>query len=164
MVNLKERLGKRIINNSVSLSLLIFLFEVIVKINTKNNLLDWSLVRILISSMIFGTILGTISSLFSNKGSKIFNTVISIIYGIYIWSEINLFTYMGFFMGIGNAEQGTKITDYIKDFIMASKWQSYLVLVPLVLYLLYIWIFKRMLRVHKLNKTVYFKFKIELYI
>lgn len=158
---MKERLGKRIINNSVGLSLLIFLFEVIVKINTKNNLLDWSLVRILISSMIFGTILGTISSLFSNKGSKIFNTVVSVIYGIYIWSEINLFTYMGFFMGIGNAEQGTKITDYIKDFIMASKWQSYLVLVPLILYLLYIWIFKRMFRVHKLNKTVYFKFKIE---
>lgn len=158
---MKERLGKRILNNSVGLSLLIFLLEIIVKINTKNNLLDWSLVRILISSMLIGTLIGIISSLFNNKGSKIFNTIVAVAYTIYVWVEINLFTYMGFFMGIGNAEQGTKITDYIKDYIMASKWQSYLVLVPLVLYLLYIWLFKRLIRTHKLNKTVYFVFKNE---
>lgn len=158
---MKERLGKRILNNSVGLSLLIFLLEIIVKINTKNNLLDWSLVRILISSMLIGTLIGIISSLFNNKGSKIFNTIVAVAYTIYVWVEINLFTYMGFFMGIGNAEQGTKITDYIKDYIMASKWQSYLVLVPLILYLLYIWLFKRLIRTHKLNKTVCFVFKNE---
>ena len=80
---------------------------------------------------------------------------------IYAWVEINLFTYMGFFMGVGNAEQGTKITDYIKDFIGASTFKSYLVIVPFIILMLFVWWLFKVYRMKKLEKTVYFIFKRE---
>lgn len=159
---MNEKLGKRILNNTIILTLFIFCLELIVKINVNpGTIISWSTLRILISSGALGLILGIITTLFNKTGRKIFISIISILLTIYVWVEINLNNYMGFFMGIGNAEQGTKITDYIKDFIAASELISYLVIIPLIILLLYIWYLQKKIKVKKLNKTIYFKFKIE---
>lgn len=159
---MNEKLGKHILNNTIIFTLFIFSLELIVKINVNHStIISWSTIRILISSWAFGLILSLIMTLFNKTGKKIVTTVIAILLTIYFWVEINLNNYMGFFMGIGNAEQGTKITDYIKDFIAASEIISYLVIIPLIILLIYIWYLQKKLKIRKLNKTIYFKFKIE---
>lgn len=158
---MKEKLGKRIFKNSCLFFLLIYSFELLVKLNVGNKFFDWSTVRIAISSIIISIILGIIVSLFKDKISKIISTVFATLLMVYTWAEINLYTYMGFFMGIGNAEQGTKITNYIKDYIGASKFISYLVIIPFILFIIYIWWIKKVLKRRKLEKTVFFKFEKE---
>ena len=156
---MKRKLGKQIFNNSIIYSLYIFLLEIVVKINTENNILDWSSLRIFISSVILGTILGFIMSFINGRANKIVGTIITFFFSIYTWIEINLYNYLGFFMGTGNAEQGTKIVDYISDYIAAAKTISFLVLVPFVLYLIYIWFLDSFLKRKKLEKTRVFVFK-----
>ena len=140
MVNLKRRLGKQIFKNAIIYTLFIFLLELVVKINTENNIIDWSSLRILISSMIIGTFIGLFITIFKGRTAKIIGTIITFLLSGYTWVEINLYNYLGFFMGVGNAEQGTKITDYIKDYIGSAKWISLLVLVPFILYVVYIYL------------------------
>ena len=135
----KEKLGKQIFKNSVGFLTLIFFMEIILRINLSYKILDWDIFRIFISSCGFGIVLGLISSLFKKTGSKVFKTIISVALTLYAWIEVNLYNYLGFFMGTGNAEQGTKVVDYIKEYIEAANWKSYLLLIPLVLYLSYIW-------------------------
>lgn len=140
---MKEKFGKQIFKNSLLMTVFIFALEILVKINTNNNIIDVSIIRILISTIFIGSLFGLLLSSFKNNVRRIIATVISVGLTIYAWVEINLFTYMGFFMGIGNAEQGTKIVDYIKDYIAAAKIISYAVLIPLFLYLIYIWYIDR---------------------
>ena len=64
-------------------------------------------------------------------------------------------------MSVGNAEQGTKITDYVKEFFAAAKWTSYLVIVPFVILMFLVWYLFKKIRIYKLNKTVRFIFKKE---
>ncbi len=156
---MKRRLGKQIFKNAVIYSLYIFLLEIVVKINTDNNILDWSTLRILISSSVIGIILGLFMSLFKCKTAKILGTILTLLLSIYTWAEINLYNYLGFFMGIGNAEQGTKIIDYIKDYIQSAKLISLLVLVPFVIYIVYIWFLDSYLTRKKLDRTSVFVFK-----
>lgn len=157
----KEKLGKQIFKNSVGFLTLIFFMEIILRINLSYKILDWDIFRIFISSCGFGIVLGLISSLFKKTGSKVFKTIISVALTLYAWIEVNLYNYLGFFMGTGNAEQGTKVVDYIKEYIEAANWKSYLLLIPLVLYLSYIWFLDKKIKEYKLNKTTYFEFKIE---
>lgn len=156
---MKRRLGKQIFKNSIIYSIYLFLLEIVVKINTGNSILDWSTLRILISSIIIGIVLGLIMSLFKGKANKIIGTIITFLLSVYTWAEINLFNYLGFFMGIGNAEQGTKIVDYIKDYIQSAKLISLLVLVPFIMYVIYIWWLDGYLNRRKLDKTTVFIFK-----
>lgn len=155
---MKKKLGRQIFKNTCIYTLYLFLLEIIVKINTNNGILDWSSLRILLSSLILGLIIGIIMTLFKGKTKKIIGTIISFGLCVYTWIEINLFTYMGFFMGIGNAEQGTKIVDYIKDYIAASKFISFLVLVPFIIYAIYTWWLDDFLKKRKLEKTSVFVF------
>lgn len=156
---MKRRLGKQIFKNATIYSLYIFLLEVVVKINTDNSIIDWSTLRIFVSSVIIGILLGLFMSLFKGKASKIIGTIITLLLSIYTWAEINLFNYLGFFMGVGNAEQGTKIVDYIKDYIQSAKTISLLVLVPFVFYIIYIWFLDSFLTRKKLDRTTVFVFK-----
>ncbi len=155
----KEKLERRIFKNCVSFGFLIFLNEIIIRICTNNIIIDWNTLRILISSIIYGIIITLISLIFK-KDNKIYKTIVASFLAIYSWIEINLYEYLGFFMGIGNAEQGTKVIDYIKEYIAAAKWQSYLLFVILIIYLIYIWIIEKIIKRKKLNKTTYFKFTI----
>lgn len=158
---MKDKLGKQILKNSILYCIYVFLLEMIVRLNTSSHFFDAAVIRIMLSSIIIGLVCGLITSLFNYKAKKIVITVISAMMMIYTWVEINLFTYMGFFMGVGNAEQGTKITDYIKDFIGASTFRSYLVVIPFIILMLFVWWLFKVFRMKKLEKTVYFIFKRE---
>lgn len=158
---MKETFGKRIFKNSSLFFIFIYSVELIVRLNVGNPIISWATLRIAVSSLIISIILGLIVSMFNNRWRNILTTCFSFFIMVYSWAEINLYTYMGFFMGIGNAEQGTKITSYFKDYLGASRFISYLVIIPFVLLCVYIWWLQKKLRMRKLNKTIFFTFKKE---
>lgn len=158
---MKDRLGKQIFKNIILYFLLIIIIEILVRINIHIDILNYALIRIVISSLILSSVLALLTSFFSNKVNKVLRIVISFLLALYAWVQINLFNYLGFFMGIGNAEQGTKIVDYIKDFIQSSKIQSYFVFVPFILITIYEIFLSKRVKEYKLSKTYVFNFKIE---
>ena len=145
--------------NLFVLGTFLFFIELTIRFNTGCSFFDWSTLRIFISSYILSSLYSLFIMNFKNRTVKILNTIISFLLTVYAWVEVNLFSYIGFFMGVGNAEQGTKIVDYIKDFIVAAKWQSYLFIIPFVLYLIYIWYIEKKINEYLLNKTAVFKFE-----
>lgn len=161
VILVKDKLGKRIFKNATLMSLYIFTLEMIVRLNTSSHFFSVSLIRIFISSVIFGTLISLIISSFSYRGKNIVTSIIAFLLMIYSWIEINLYSYMGFFMGVGNAEQGTKITDYVKDFVGAAPLKSYLVIIPFIILLVLVWYLFKTYRLKKLEKTIYFIFKRE---
>lgn len=161
VILVKDKLGKRIFKNATLMSLYIFTLEMIVRLNTSSHFFSVSLIRIFISSVIFGTLISLIISSFSYRGKNIVTSIIAFLLMIYAWIEINLYSYMGFFMGVGNAEQGTKITDYVKDFVGAAPLKSYLVIIPFIILLVLVWYLFKTYRLKKLEKTIYFIFKRE---
>jgi len=156
---MKRKLGKQIFKDTSIFCIYIFLLEMIVKINTHNSIIDWSTLRILIGSLTIGLLLGLFINLFNGRTKKIISTIIALILAVYAFAEINMYSYVGFFMGIGNAEQGTKIIDYVKDVAAVSSWQSYLIFIPLILLIVYIWWLEKFINRKKLEKTTIFVFK-----
>ena len=143
---MKEILGKRIFKNSVIFFIYIYLTELIIRYNVQSKLFNWASFRIFLSSLVFALII----SLIISSGNKLFRnitaTIISLGIAIYSWSQVNLYFYLGFFMGTGNAEQGTKVTDYIKEYISASKWSTYLGFVLFLILMIYYWYIERKLK------------------
>lgn len=158
---MKDKLGKQIFKNTYIFFLYIFSIEFIVRFNTLSNLFEWPIIRIIISSLILSLIIGMLISLKKSLIKNIIATIISTGIMVYAWVEVNLFFYLGFFMGVGNAEQGTKVMDYIKEYVESAKLTTYLVLIPFILLMAYYWILEKKIRLNKLNKTIYFKFYIE---
>lgn len=154
---LKQRLGKQIFKNSLILSTYIFSVELIIRYILKLPV-NYSVLRILISSLILGIFF---SLLINNKFKKTIITLITTIILIYTWFETNLYFYLGFFMGSENTEQGMKVIDYFKEFFTSVKPNTFLLLIPYIIVLLYYFYLERKLKEKKLEKTIYFTFEIE---
>ncbi len=158
---MKEQLGKRIFKNTALFFLYIYLTEMIVRSHVGSDFFNWANLRIILSSLILSIII----SLIISSGNKLFRnisaTIISLMIIVYAWIEVNLYFYLGFFMGMGNAEQGTKVTDYIKEYIEAANISTYLVILLFIGLCLYYFYIEKKLKEKKLEKTVMFNFKIE---
>ena len=158
---MKEKLGKRIFKNSLVFFVFIFAIEIIIKFNIESPFWDWSTFRIALGTVMLSVIIGMIVARDNKWWRNISATLIALFILIYSWVEVNLFHYLGFFMGAGNAEQGTKVMDYLPDMVKSSKWETYLTIIPFVLIVLYYWWFSKLIRQKKLQKTIYFNFKLE---
>jgi len=95
------------------------------------------ILRVGISTLILALIVSLISSYFNKTISKIIKLVISFIVLFYTFVEVGMYNFIGFYMGIGNGEQGTKITSYIADFFRSLRPTYYVILIPFVLLLIY---------------------------
>ncbi len=138
---MKEILEKQTFKNIFSFFFLIFTNEIIIRYILNLKIISWELLRITVSSLIFSIIF----SYFLNfkKFKNIIFTIITTVIVFYFWFEVNLYFYLGFFMGSGNAEQGLKVIDYFKEFLSAVKPITFLVLLPYIIILIYNYCFNK---------------------
>lgn len=154
---MKEKLSKRVAKNTGLLLFLLLTIELIARLNMKLSLLNWSAFRIVISSIIISLTLGLLLAFCQKKLVKnILMTILSFGLTAYVWIEVNLYHYLGFYMGVGNAEQGARTVDYIIDYLKAVHLNTYLMFLPFILIMLFIWWFEKKLRIKFLNKTIFF--------
>ena len=157
--------------NRIKLSLLvetlyIFITELIFKYLVGNLFLDWTLVRIFITSFLLSGFFNLITANLKDRIRVIILIIINFIITLYAWLQIGFLEYLGNFLSIGNAGQGTKITDLITDFLKAYRPIVYIIYLPFVLILIY-YIFEEKItkngyyrKLDFKNKNTYFKIAI----
>ena len=132
-------LTNKIFFNSVCLTLFIFIIEMLLRVITGSPFNDFAVVRILISSIIIGTGFTWLVHFLKRVIQRVLTAIIMAVIGIYAFVEFILYDMIGFFMGTGNADQGTKVTEYIKDIISTMSFTRIcLLLVTIILVVTYI--------------------------
>ncbi len=133
----------------------IFLIEIIVKLILGTFAFDWTLLRIALSSLVLSfviTLFTTNLPLKLRRGLLIIVDFLAIFYG---WLQLGFWNFMGTFMSLGNAEQGTKVTDYIFEFLKAYPLYYHLIWILFILVILYI-VFEREITKDGFEKKVRF--------
>ena len=108
-----KKIKKYVFVNIIVLFLFLILNELIVRVFVGNSFLDYSVIRIIFGSFIISILFNLIVSFIkSKKINKIINIIFALIMSILSFVELGLYNYLGFFMGVGNSEQGTKVLSY----------------------------------------------------
>lgn len=142
---IKKFFKNRVVLNTIILTVFTFLTEMIVRIFTGAPFLDFAVIRIFLSSLIISLIVADLGHFLPKLGQRIVNIIYILIIGILEFAEFGLSSYIGFFMGIGNAEQGTKISEFIRDFFSSYKLVHWTILIPMVLFIVYYIVFDKKL-------------------
>ncbi len=134
---IKKFFKNRVVLSTMILSAFTYITEMIVRIFTGAPFNDFAVVRILLSSIIISLFVSFIGHFLPKLGQRILNIIYILFVGIYNFAEFGLSSYIGFFMGIGNADQGTKVGEFIRDFFSSYKIIHYTILIPLIIFLIY---------------------------
>jgi hypothetical protein len=119
---MKVHLNKNILVNFFINFISIFLIETIFKLVNKFSLLDWSILRILLSSLILSFIISNIEYFINKKIIKYINYVLIFIVTIYASTQTGFNKYIGVYMSLGTSSQFGAVTDYIGEFVLSFKW------------------------------------------
>ena len=136
----------------------IFILEILFKIIFGSFSIDWSILRIILSSIILSLIITLITFKMSSIPRKIVLIAFNFFLAFYAWLQMGFIDFLGAFMSVGNAEQGTKITEFIFDFLLAYKFKSHLLYIPFIASVIYYIFEKKLLkknydkRIEKVNK------------
>lgn len=134
---IKKFFHNRVVLNTLILFLFTLSVELLVRYHTHAPFSDWGTLRITISSLLIATSWSYITHFFPKLIARILNIIYVLFVGIYCFAQFGLYNFLGFFMGIGNTEQGTKVVSYIVDFINALSPVHYTILIPTIITLLY---------------------------
>jgi len=148
---MKVHFNKNILLNFLINFVSIFLIEIIFKLVNKFSLLDWSIIRILISSIIISYIVSSVEYFINKKIIKYINLCLILIFTIYAIVQTGFNKYIGVYMSLGTSSQFGAVTDYIGEFVLSFKWYYYLIIIPFIILVVYYIFF---------NKKVFNKFKI----
>lgn len=150
---IKEFLFSKLVRNIIILFIYFFSVEMLVRAVTFLTP-GYGILRVAISSMILAILISLITSYFNKTISKIIKLIFAFIIFFYTFVEVGMYNFIGFYMGIGNGEQGTKITSYIADFFRSLRPTYYLLLIPFILLLIYyIFIDKKLLKFEEKKKS-----------
>ena len=130
--------------------------ELIVKKLLGTSPIDLSIFRIIFGSMIISYILVLLTN--NLKKRKFFLIVINLFISFYAWLQLGFMNYLGNFMSIGNAGQGTKVLNFISDFLNSYDKKVYLIYVPFIIFVLYL-IKERNITRSGFNKKINFNSK-----
>ncbi len=114
-------------------TLYIFAVEIILKLLVGNFDFDYTLLRIFLSSAAFGVVLTVLTNNLPNKLRRVILIFFNVLVVFYAWLQIGFLNFMGVFMSVGNAEQGTKAIEYVLDFLSSYAPWVYTIFIPFVL-------------------------------
>ena len=122
-----------------ALTLNIFIIEMYLRFLTDGSFNDFGVVRIFISSLIIGMSISWILHFFKRIIVRIINAILIGVIGIYAFVELLLYNLIGFYMGIGNADQGTKVGEFVESTLKTMNLlHASLLIVTIILVLVYI--------------------------
>jgi len=126
------------IKNFLTLFILLFLSEILFRIISNYNILDWATLRILISTFIISFIFSFIESFIKHDFiNKIINFILVAFSSIYSFLQLGFYNFIGVYMSFRTSSQLGAVTSYVKEFIDSFKAINYLELLPLLLIIVY---------------------------
>ena len=165
---MRRYINKNILLNTGVNFIFLILVEIVFKLTNYFSLLDWSSLRIIISSFLLSFFISCLEYFISKKLHKFINILFIFIVSIYALLETAFNNYIGVYMSLGTSSQLGAVIDYIREFILSFKWFYYFNLIPFILIILYyIFIDKRVInkfdiskeknKYKKLNKKLFIK-------
>lgn len=151
---MKKYINKNILLNTIINFIFLILIEIIFKIVNFYNLIDYSSIRILISSFLLSFIIGNLEYFINKKLHKYINIVLIFISSIYALAETGFNNFIGVYMSLGTSSQLGAVIDYIREFILSFKWYYYFLLLPSILMVLYyIFINKKIINKYNISMS-----------
>ncbi len=120
----------------------IFLVEVLVKALLGNFAFDYTLLRIFFSTSLISFVISVITTNLPLKLRRALLIIFNFFVVFYAWLQLGFMNFLGAFISLGNAEQGTKVVDYISEFLYSFTPILHLIYIPFILSILYI-VFER---------------------
>ncbi len=114
-------------------TLYIFLVDILAKLILDNLVFDASILRIFLSSCILSLVITLVTTNLPQKLRLVILITFNFIVTFYAWLQVGFLNFLGAFMSLGNAEQGTKITDYIIDFLLSYSPLVHTIFIPFIL-------------------------------
>jgi len=149
---IKNHINKTLIFNFLFNFILLFLVEIIFKIVNYFKIIDWSSLRIIISTIIISLIISIIEYFIPRKIHKYINCIVVFVASLYALAQSGFNNYIGVYMSLGTSSQFGAVVDYIREFIFSFKWYYYFIITPFIISLIYYILFAK-----KINK----KFKLD---
>ena len=151
---MKKYINKNILLNTIINFIFLILIEIIFKIVNFYNLIDYSSIRILISSFLLSFIIGNLEYFINKKLHKYINIILIFISSIYALAETGFNNFIGVYMSLGTSSQLGAVMDYIREFILSFKWYYYFLLLPSILMVLYyIFINKKIINKYNISMS-----------
>lgn len=126
----------------------LFLLEIIFKLIMKINILDYSLIRILIGIGMFSSIITILTSFIKKETTSIINVLIILIWSVIFLVQAGFNNYLGTYMSIGASSQAGAVGGFLADFIGSFNPTFYFLFIPIVLYIIYLIFLKPRLNKH----------------
>lgn len=149
---------KKLINNTYFKTYMIllsslFIIEVIFKIISGANIIDIETLRIFLGLNIFVSLATFILDFFNRTIKIIVISIIVLVLGIYSCAQAGFLNFIGVYMSLQTSSQLGAVTDYIKDFILSFKPMYFFTLLPFILVLTMLIVFREKLT----EKVSFFK-------
>lgn len=144
MKKIKNILRKIFKNNTIIFTLYLIVIEVLFKVLTETFSLNYSLLRIFISSLFISIVVNLLLGLIKNKKvNKALWIFIALLVGIYALAQLGFNNFLGNYVSLNTSSQLGKVTSYIKDYLYSFKLVYYTIFIPIVLYIIYIVLLKK---------------------
>jgi len=138
---MKKIFTSRMIRNTLILWIYMFIQEMFVRFMMKSPMLDFAVVRLIVSTLIVSLIWNFVFHFFKRGIHKVFNIIFVIAYALLMYVEYGLYTFIGFYMGIANSSQGAKTTSYIKDLLINTDKISLILFAIMLVFVIYYIVF-----------------------
>ena len=138
----KKSYFNKFLGNYLILIFNLFLSELLFKIFNKISLWDWANIRIVIGINLIAIFFALLVSFFNKKISRIISIVIALVASVYTFLQLGFYNYLGVYMSLGTSSQFGAVKDYIGEFLSSLHWTYYLVLLPIILTIIFLIIFR----------------------
>ena len=145
---MKVKINKKLYNFIILFGC-IFSAELILKLIRGSYLINWSMFRIILSSIIISIVLSNIFSLFKEKNTKKLIIIMCFFVSFYAWLQLGFYRYVGTYMSFNNSSQASKVFDFLWDFLFNIPEAFYLEFIPLGLLLIYYFVILPILKKKK---------------
>ena len=153
----EEKVSKFIIKDNFTINLIIvtlafFTTELLFKCLSHFEIIDYSTIRILISSFILAIIITFLSSLTKRRWIRnSVNITFIFLYTLYSWLQIGFINYLGVYISFNTSSQFGAVRDYIFEFLASYKFIYFIVFLPFIFILIWYLIIIRKKEYHKFH-------------
>ena len=149
-MKLKKLLNKDFWSEVLITSVLFFGVEIIFRMVSGFTIFDWATLRILLSSFILATIIEVIVSFIKKKRVRlIIIGVILFIVSVYAWLQTGFRNFLGVYISLGTSSQAPAVLSYVKEFLASYHIEYYLIWIPMILYIIYLFLPKKWSKKYK---------------
>ena len=102
-----------------------------------------SIIRIILFNNILAILLSFFVSFSKDKLNKILIIILHFIFSFYSFMQLGFNNFLGVYASFNTSSQLGAVIDYIREFILSFKWTYYLIFIPFILNILFIFVIKK---------------------